>query len=113
MKYHQRDIVIATFPYSDGTGAKDRPVLIISNDSVNNIFNAYLCLKITSKLKNIPLISMPADDKCFDNPLPQSSEFRLMEITYLSESQIKEKKGTLTTKCFKKLMKKIKADILR
>jgi mRNA interferase MazF len=112
MKYHQRDIVIANFPFSDGSGSKERPVLIISNDNVNEIFNAYLCLKITSKVKNIPIISLKTEEKCFDNPLPKESEFRLMEIVYLSESQIKEKKGSVKLKCFKKILKKIKADIL-
>lgn len=30
--YEQRDIVLVPFPYSDLTGAKQRPALIVSNE---------------------------------------------------------------------------------
>ncbi len=33
--YDQREIVLIPFPYSDLTGAKQRPALIISNQLIN------------------------------------------------------------------------------
>jgi len=33
--YKQKDIVIIPFPYSDLTGSKQRPALIISNNKIN------------------------------------------------------------------------------
>jgi mRNA interferase MazF len=46
--YEQRDIVLIPFPYSDLTGAKQRPALIISNKKVNKSEDRICCL-ITSK----------------------------------------------------------------
>jgi mRNA interferase MazF len=44
--YSQRDIVLVPFPYSDLTGAKLRPALIISNDS---LAVDKICCLVTSK----------------------------------------------------------------
>ncbi|MEK6886775.1 MAG: type II toxin-antitoxin system PemK/MazF family toxin, partial [Nanoarchaeota archaeon] len=45
--YKQRDIVLIPFPYSDLTGAKQRPALIISNNKINHTQDKICCL-ITS-----------------------------------------------------------------
>ncbi len=48
----QRDIVIITFPFSDGTGEKARPVLVLSNEVYNITSNNFIGLAITSALSN-------------------------------------------------------------
>lgn len=45
--YEQREIVLIPFPYSDLTGSKFRPALIISNNLLNNSEDRICCL-ITS-----------------------------------------------------------------
>ena len=45
--YEQREIVLIPFPYSDLTGSKFRPALIISNNLVNKSEDRICCL-ITS-----------------------------------------------------------------
>jgi len=45
--YRQKDIVLVPFPYSDLTGAKRRPALIISNSKLNG--EDFVCCLITSK----------------------------------------------------------------
>ncbi len=45
--YEQRDIVLIPFPYSDLSGAKQRPALIISNKNINRDEDRICCL-ITS-----------------------------------------------------------------
>jgi mRNA interferase MazF len=45
--YDQKDIVLIPFPYSDLTGAKKRPALIISNNRINSTEDRICCL-ITS-----------------------------------------------------------------
>ncbi len=46
--FRQRDIVLIPFPYTDLTGTKQRPALIISNNLVNKTQDRICCL-ITSK----------------------------------------------------------------
>tara|TARA_Y100000034_G_scaffold117889_1_gene157877 strand:+ start:3708 stop:4049 length:342 start_codon:yes stop_codon:yes gene_type:complete len=47
--YDQRDIVLIPFPYSDLTGSKQRPALVISNKELN-ITEDRICCLITSKI---------------------------------------------------------------
>lgn len=49
--FEQKDIVLIPFPYSDLTGAKLRPALIISNSKVNRTQDRICCL-ITSNPDN-------------------------------------------------------------
>ena len=46
--FRQRDVVLIPFPYTDLTGTKQRPALIISNSKLNNTQDRICCL-ITSK----------------------------------------------------------------
>ncbi len=48
MTYEQKDIILIPFPYSDLTGSKQRPAIIISNEIVNKTEDRICCL-ITSK----------------------------------------------------------------
>ena len=45
--YDQREIVLIPFPYSDLTGSKQRPALIISNSRLNKTDDR-ICVLITS-----------------------------------------------------------------
>jgi len=48
--YKQRDIVLIPFPYSDLTGAKRRPALIISNQRLKGVDK--MCCLVTSNIEN-------------------------------------------------------------
>jgi mRNA interferase MazF len=47
--YDQRDIVLIPFPYTDLTGSKKRPALIISNINLNKTEDRICCL-VTSNI---------------------------------------------------------------
>ena len=47
--YCQKDIVLIPFPYSDLTGSKRRPALIISNEKLNKTEDRICCL-VTSNI---------------------------------------------------------------
>jgi len=47
----QRDIVIVPFPFSDQSGAKVRPALIVSNDDFNRSSDDVILCAITSSIK--------------------------------------------------------------
>ena len=46
--YKQREIVLVPFPYSDLSSTKRRPVLIVSNDDYNQMFQDVVVCVITS-----------------------------------------------------------------
>lgn len=52
MKVKQREIILINFPFSDLTGAKVRPALVISNNEYNQQNLDALVLAITSNLSD-------------------------------------------------------------
>ena len=50
LKVKQREIILINFPFSDLTGAKVRPALVISNNSYNRTNLDTVVLAITSNL---------------------------------------------------------------
>lgn len=55
--YKQGEIILIPFPYSDLTGAKRRPALIISNESINFTDDRICCLITTNPDKQDILIT--------------------------------------------------------
>lgn len=51
MAYKQGEIVLVPFPYSDLSGSKRRPVLVVSNNLYNNSFLDIVVVAITSRTK--------------------------------------------------------------
>lgn len=49
MMYDQREVILILFPYSDLTGSKKRPALVISNSKLNKTEDRICCL-VTSNV---------------------------------------------------------------
>jgi len=114
LKYHHGDIVWVKFPFSDSpSDYKKRPVLIISKDEANIIFKSYLCIKITSVIKNKPVISYQLTNEMIDFNLPKTSELRLNEIVTIPEHIIIKKLGKLKPIALKKISKLVYKQIIR
>ncbi len=106
--YKQREIVLVPFPYSDLTGIKKRPVLIISNDFYNDLFEDVLVCVITSKnyednysihLENLDLEY---------GILPEPSVIKAHKIFSISKSKIIKKFSSVKPALFEKLIEKVK-----
>ncbi|MBS3092262.1 type II toxin-antitoxin system PemK/MazF family toxin [Candidatus Pacearchaeota archaeon] len=50
--YNQMDIVLIPFPYSNLTGSKRRPAIIISNEKLNKMQDRICCLVTTKAHKD-------------------------------------------------------------
>ena len=50
MKINQRDLFLVPFPFSDFSGKKVRPVVVVSNDKFNNSFQDIIVCGITSNI---------------------------------------------------------------
>ncbi len=103
MKFRQGDIILIPFPYSDLTGAKRRPALIISNSNLKG--NDKVCCLVTSnKISDGVLIG----DKDFEEgKLPFKSFVKSHRIFCVDERIIIKKLARVG----KKFHGKIKSDI--
>lgn len=52
--YRQQDIVLVPFPFSDLSGQKARPVLILSNDAYNQQSADVVVCGLTTNLRPVP-----------------------------------------------------------
>ena len=95
MMYEQRDIVLVPFPYSDLTGAKQRPALIISNKKLNEYQDRICCL-ITS---NAPSDGMEIRKYILsEGNLPFQSWIKPHRLFTIHEKIIIKKLATITEK---------------
>ncbi len=86
--YEQGEVVLIPFPYSDLTGAKFRPALIISNEKINNTKDRICCLITSNITKDGLLISK--NDFSLGN-LPFKSWVKPHRIFTIDEDIIKKK----------------------
>ena len=98
MEFHQRDIVLVHFPFTDLTQTKLRPALIISADQINKSGN-FVCVQITSR---------PISDESYfrlekemlEGSLLLTSGIRLHKIFCLQEKFLEHKIAALTPVSF-------------
>ncbi len=68
----QRELLLVPFPFSDQSGKKVRPVVVISNDKFNSLSNDLIVMGVTSNLSkelyNINLSSDDLDEGHLHNP---------------------------------------------
>jgi len=101
--YEQKDIVLIPFPYSDLTGVKQRPALIISNKLNKN--KDKICVLVTTKSQKED-ISIEKSD--FENrKLPFKSFIRPYRIFTINEKIIKKKLCTINSDLHNKIIKKL------
>ena len=73
MMHDQRDVVLIPFPYSDLTGSKKRPALVISNSKLNKTEDRICCL-VTSKIHDDDVVIKRTDFE--DGKLPFKSSIK-------------------------------------
>jgi mRNA interferase MazF len=106
MKYKRGDIVIIRFPFSDLSGTKRRPALIISNHTVNRTGD-YLMMQITSKLRNDNLtFTFYQNDFVNYKELPLQSCVRLHKVFLLNKNLIISKYTAINPQPFSSIIEK-------
>jgi mRNA interferase MazF len=105
MSYKQGDIVRIPFPFSDDTGSKPRPAVIISNSRVNNSYDVIVA-QITAKPRNDEF-TFKIEDKDVDIPLLKPSQIRCHKILVAQKDRIINVISHLKLHKQKELYKKI------
>ncbi len=108
--YEQMDIVLMPFPYSDLTGSKQRPALIISNKNLNNTEDRICCLITSNKPKDGVLIS---NNFVKNGKLPFESWLKPQRLFTINEKIIKKKLCTITENFHDEILKVVNNYIKR
>ena len=65
----QRDIVLVPFPFSDQSGKKVRPVVVVSNDTYNSSSDDVLVVGVTSNMTRDAYSTLLSDDDLVEGKL--------------------------------------------
>jgi len=98
--FSQKDIVLIPFPYSNLTGVKQRPALVISNSKLHGVDR--ICCLITSNhtAEGLPL----KKDSFASGRLPFESFVKPQRIFTIHEKIIIKKLCTITDDCYEKIL---------
>ena len=93
MSYNQGDIVLVPFPFTMGTSSKVRPVIVVSNSTVNNTEDVILA-QITSKPRK-DVFTYALENEKLSESLNLSSQVRCHKIFIVQKTTIYKKLSTL------------------
>ena len=88
MKVKQREIILINFPFSDLTGTKVRPALVISNDNYNQTNLDAFVLAITSNLSLNPYKIIIESQDLQRGSLPVQSAIRVDKPFSILQSKV-------------------------
>lgn len=103
MKFEQGDIILIPFPYSDLTGAKRRPAIIISNSNLKG--DDKICCLITSN--NIIDGILISGDSFEKGKLPFKSWVKPQRIFSIDKRLIVKKLAKINDKFYEKIKNEI------
>lgn len=98
----QGDIVAVDFPFTDGSGIKRRPALVLSSDLINKTGDVVL-MQITSKSK-IDGLTVLLESKDLSAPLPLKSFLRLHKVFTLDKNLVVKRLSHLNESKFREVM---------
>lgn len=102
--FEQKEIVLMPFPYSDLTGSKQRPALIISNKKLNNTEDRICCLITSNKPKDGILIT----NKDLENgKMPFESWIKPQRLFTINDRIIKKRLCSITRDFHNKVVKEV------
>mgnify|MGYP001604189688 CR=1 FL=1 len=101
--YKQKDIVLIPIPYTDLSSHKKRPVVIVSNNQYNSIFDDVVVVAITSNLEQVKF-SIPIDNSNLEEgSLKVPSLVRPDKIYTLHKGIVIKKFGKISNKVFEQI----------
>ncbi len=103
-EYRQRDVILIPFPYSDLTGAKLRPALILSNNKLTETEDFICCLITSKESKEGILIARSAFAQ---GALPFQSWVKPHRLFTINKKIIQKKICTFSSLFHKKIISKI------
>jgi len=95
--------VIALCPYSDFSGIKARPAIVISNNYFNSITQDCFLAPLTTNLKDRPYFITLYPDDVEEGNIISASSIRVDKIFSSRKTLVKEKIGSVSKAVFQKI----------
>ena len=103
----QGDIILVPFPFSDLSGTKQRPVLVLSNEEYNASSSDVLTCGITSNLTERKYAVFITQNELEEGRLQKTSLIKTDKLFTLEKTIIKKKFGKINQKTFDEVKKKL------
>ncbi len=101
--FKQGDILIVPFPFSDLSSVKQRPVLILSKTSDNEISDDIITCGITSNLKDAKHSVLIDSSSLEEGNIPAKSRIKIDKLFSIEKNIIKKKIGRINKEIFEKV----------
>lgn len=98
--YNQREIILVSFPYSDLSSSKRRPVLVISNNNSNKNYPDILVTVITSNLYKDDYSVELQNNDLEVGVLPEQSIIKCHKLFTIDQSQVLKRFSIVSKKKF-------------
>ena len=102
IQFKQGEIVIVPFPFSDLSGIRQRPVLILSNLQYNKDSDDIVTCGITSNLKNDKYSILIDNTSLVEGILPIKSRIKIDKLFTLEKNIVKKRIGRINKEIFQK-----------
>lgn len=100
---NQKSIILVPFPYSDQSGKKVRPALVLSNSKFNKDEDIIICA-LTSNIKNRPYSIRINQKDTVNKKLEDESQIRVDVVTKIKKNLIIKEIDVLNDNAFKKVL---------
>lgn len=107
MNYRQGEIVLLPFPFSDLSGTKKRPVLIVSSNTYNAAFRDVIVCVITSKTKDDDYSINLRNEDLRGGILPEPSVIKCHKLFTIEKRLILKRFSELKSIKLKEVIEKI------
>ncbi len=97
-RFEQMDILIVPFPFTDLSGFKQRPVLVLSSNEYNRKTNDIVTCGITSNLKDADYSVLITNDDLDEGSIPARSRIKVDKIFTLDQGIVKKKVAKVNEK---------------
>ncbi len=104
---HQRDILLMPFPYSDLSGKKVCPVIVVSNDTFNSSSQDLIVCGITSNISKDYYTTLLKKDCLEKGSLLDDCCIKVENIAKIDRSLVIKKIGSLKNNIFSDVVQKL------
>jgi mRNA interferase MazF len=101
------EIVLISFPFSDLSQTKQRPVLVLSKKDHNDSSGDFVCCGITSNLDNKKHSILLDKNEMYEGSIPKTSRIKFGKIFTLEKTLTKKRLGKINDKKLKQVQQSL------